>query len=258
MANPLRILFVSDEVAPFTSSSVIANLVRTLPEQLQESGEYEVRIMTPRYGIISERRNRLHEVIRLSGTGVRMGSHMETLKVKVASIPGIRLQVYFMDNNTYFKRKGIYKDKSSKVFEDNPARALFFGRAALATIRNLGWTPDVVHAFGAMSSFVPLLLRTELNAAEGFENTRVVFTPSATDLGAPLTAAMVKSIGLPEDERLFGRTATEAGTDFADAVLYPPDAAPDLDGAFRFGKEGEEMMKDATVVYEQVLSAVAV
>src|SRR5690606_32960794 len=101
MANPMRILFVSDEVVPFTSSSVTANLVRLLPEQLQESGEYEVRIMMPRYGSISERKNRLHEVIRLSGTSIRMGQQSETLKVKVASIPGIRLQVYFMDNNAY-------------------------------------------------------------------------------------------------------------------------------------------------------------
>lgn len=251
----MRILFVSDEVAPFTDSSVTANLVRSLPERLQESGEYEVRIMMPRYGVISERRNRLHEVIRLSGTNVRMGSHAETLKVKVASIPGIRLQVYFMDNNTYFKRKGIYRDKSGKAFDDNVARALFFGRSALATIRNLGWVPDVVHAFGWMSSLVPMLLRTELSDQPAFENARAVFTPGDLDLDAPMTAALVKGISLPDDPRVIGQTPTEVGLAFADAALYHADAPP-LGEAARFSGADEEMVKEATLVYEQVTGAV--
>ena len=99
MADAMRVLFISGEVAPFTEENEISWLVRHLPEQVHETGDFETRIMMPRYGIISERRNRLHEVIRLSGTEVEMGTERHTLKVKVASIPGIRLQVYFMDNN---------------------------------------------------------------------------------------------------------------------------------------------------------------
>lgn len=254
----MRILFVSDEVVPFTSSSVTANLVRLLPEQLQESGEYEVRIMMPRYGSISERKNRLHEVIRLSGTSIRMGQQSETLKVKVASIPGIRLQVYFMDNNAYFKRKGIYQEKTGKVYEDNAARALFFGRAALATIGNLGWNPDVVHAFGSMSSLVPMLLRTELSTLPLFENTRTVFTPGESDINPVLTPNLVKGIGLPDDPRVIGHTANEVGVAFADAVICPSDVSlPDAEAA-RFSGNDEDLVKEATAVYEQVLGAVAV
>src|SRR5690554_2200332 len=125
MANPTRVLFVSGEVTPFAKVSDLADLVRQLPEKLQESGDFEVRIMMPRYGTISERRNRLHEVIRLSGAEIPMGEASETLKVKVASIPGIRLQVYFMDNRAYFKRKGVFGDKQGHDFEDNAERALF-------------------------------------------------------------------------------------------------------------------------------------
>lgn len=250
----MRILFVSDEVAPFTKSSPTAELVRTLPEQLQESGDYEVRIMMPRYGVISERRNRLHEVIRLSGTDIRMGTHSETLKVKVASIPGVRMQVYFMDNNAYFKRKGIYHDKQNRLYEDNTARALFFGRAALATIRNLGWSPDVVHAFGMMSSLVPALLRSDYAADPLFEQTRVVFTPSEFDDETVLSAALVKSIGLPNDERLLSRSCQEAGGACADAVIRPA-GAPMGDG-YRFSGDPEELMKEAVAVYDQAATEV--
>ena len=101
----------------------------------------------PRYGTVSERRNRLHEVIRLSGSEITLGDHTETLRVKVASIPGIRLQVYFMDNDFYFKRKGIYRDRQGNLFADNLERSAFYARAVIRTIRNLGWQPDLVHAF---------------------------------------------------------------------------------------------------------------
>ena len=130
----MRILYVSEEVAPFVCQSEIADLVRMLPEQLQERGDCEVRIMMPRYGLISERRNRLHEVIRLSGTAIQAGERTETLKVKVASIPGIRLQVYFMDNAHFFKRKGVHADQEGKTFEDNGQRALFFASSVFETI----------------------------------------------------------------------------------------------------------------------------
>ena len=159
MANAMRVLFISGEVAPFTKESSVANLARKLPEFVHDTGEFETRIMMPRYGIISERRNRLHEVIRLSGREIPMGDASHTLKVKVASIPGIRLQVYFMDSVHYFKRKGIVADRDGKLFEDNAERSLFFGRSALETIRNLGWRPDVVHAFGWISGLVPWLLK---------------------------------------------------------------------------------------------------
>jgi starch synthase len=221
MANPTRILFVSDEVAPFTDSTDTAQLVRCLPELLQESGEYEVRILMPRYGTISERRNRLHEVIRLSGTEVTIGEQTETLKCKVASIPGIRLQVYFMDNRHYFKRKGIYRDKQGRLFEDNAERALFFGRAALETIRNLGWKPDVVHGFGWMSGLVPLLLRSTYAADELYQDVRVVYTPNVSGLDAPVTQDLLAAGDVSAPVDVAGLEPSEIGCRLADALILP-------------------------------------
>ena len=256
MANPTRILFISGEVTPFAKQSEVAHLVRTLPEKLQERENHEARIMMPRYGLISERRNRLHEVIRLSGTDVPMGDEQETLKVKVASIPGVRLQVYFMDNTRYFKRKGIYTDKQGKRFSDNPQRALFFARATLETIGNLGWGPDVVHAFGWMSALVPLLLRTEYAEHPLFENVKSVFTPNLEMPGDRFAAGQPAALGLPADAELEDVDFDEIGTRYADGILYPPsdDAATGVHG--QFSANEDEQAEQAAALYDQILSSV--
>ncbi len=257
MANPTRILFISGEVAPFAKVTELAEVVRKLPERLQETNEYEMRIMMPRYGTISERRNRLHEVIRLSGTDVSMGGEHEPLKVKVASIPGIRLQVYFMDNNRYFKRKGVYSDKLGKMFEDNALRSLFFGRAALQTIRNLGWMPDIVHAFGTMSSLVPALLRTELADEPLFRNARIVFTPDTVKVGAVLSSSIARSLFDNGEHELVGTDLTELAKQLSDFVLFPPSATDLEAGQVQFtGTNPDEMAQVATTVYDQVSTSI--
>lgn len=224
----MRVLFVAGEVAPFTETTEAAGLLRVLPEALQEHKGVEPRIMMPRYGVVSERRNRLHEVIRLSGDVISAGKASDTLKVKVASIPGIRLQVYFMDSNAFFKRKGLYRDrKSEAVFADNPARALFFARAALATAQKLGWNPDVVHAAGWISAFVPHVLQSELGDDDLFSKARSVFTPDVVDGYEPaLTAEEAADLGLPDDWA--GLALRQIGLQTADAVAYAEgDAAAD-------------------------------
>ncbi len=254
MATPTRILFVSDEVAPFTDKSETAKLVRSLPEQLQESGDFEVRILMPRYGTISERRNRLHEVIRLSGTEVTIGGRTETLKCKVASIPGIRLQVYFMDNKHYFKRKGIYRDKQGKLFEDNPERALFFARAALETIRNLGWKPDIVHGFGWITGLVPMLLRTAYASDEIYEGTKVYFTPNQVDFEAPIQKELIEVTDLDAD--VAGKEPSDIGISFADKTILPSTMA-DLNGAAVFSSDEAEWLDQALALYEVEVDEVA-
>lgn len=253
MTNATRTLYVSGEVAPFTQASELAALVRKLPEQLQESGGYESRIMMPRYGIVSERRNRLHEVIRLSGTAIPMGESTETLKVKVASIPGIRLQVYFMDNNRLFKRKGIFADKQGKLFSDNLERALFFARGVLETTRNLGWAPDVVHAFGWMSGMIPYLLRTDYANDPLFKDVKVIYTPEEVSFEARFTDKLVASLDLPVD--LVDLTPVDLGLQYADARIFPPDLAPQGD-AIQFDADEEARPEQAATLYEQVLNGV--
>ena len=223
----MRVLFVAGEVAPFSEVSDTAALMRALPEAVQEHESVEPRILMPRYGVVSERRNRLHEVIRLSGEEIAAGGASDKLAVKVASIPGIRLQVYFMDSVVFFKRKGLHADrKTEQVFEDNPARALFFARAALSTTRRLGWNPDVVHAAGWMASFVPHVLREEYGDDELFSAAKSVYTPDVVEGFHPeLSAEEAEELGLPASYG--GRSLRDLGLSTADGVAYVASDAAD-------------------------------
>ncbi len=218
----MKVLFVAGEVAPFSETTEAAALMRTLPERLQELHGVEPRIVMPRYGVVSERRNRLHEVIRLSGAEIPVGDQTDTLRVKVASIPGIRLQVYFMDSVVFYKRKGLYANrKDDVVFEDNPARALFLARAALSTAHKLGWTPDIVHATGWIGALAPHVLGEDAALA----GTRTVYTPDLVDDFDPmLTLEDAAALGLPE--ALGGLSMRAIGLTTADAAAYAPGDGP--------------------------------
>jgi len=245
----MRVLYVAGEVAPFSKTTAAAQLIRELPEQLQETGDFEARIMMPRYGVVSERRNRLHEVIRLSGAEIPVGERTETLKVKVASIPGIRLQVYFMDNVHYFKRKGLFKDrKSEQVFEDNHERALYFARAALITAENLGWSPDVVHASGWIAGFVPLLLKTEFGDHPLYERSKSVYTPDAAEVEVRMSEEQVKTLGLPDE--VAELELREVGQRFADAVACG--AGRQVEDAVDLSGEAVEAAERAAALYRQI------
>ncbi len=235
----MKVLYVAGEVAPFSQTTAAAHLLRLVPDAIQESevDDYEVRIMMPRYGVVSERRNRLHEVIRLSGTEIQVGDERDTLRVKVASIPGIRLQVYFMDSLLYFKRKGLYKDRrDGTVFEDNPARALFFAQAAMSTAHKLGWSPDVIHATGWIAGLVPPLVRAAEDDAL-FSDTKCVYTPDTTDTRIVLSAAEAAAFDLSPD--LVGKTLQQIGMATADAVAYVDDHAGGPEGTSLIGEDDE-------------------
>ncbi|MEM8600631.1 MAG: glycogen/starch synthase [Bacteroidota bacterium] len=251
----MRILYVASEVAPFSETTAGAALVRVLPEQLQDAGEFESRILMPRYGVVSERRNRLHEVIRLSGEDIPVGDDSDVLKVKVASIPGIRIQVYFMDSVKYFKKKGIYKGKKDgKVFGDNVERALYFARATFATVRKLGWQPDIVHAVGWVAAFAPLLLKHELSDEALFRDAKSVFTTDATDHAFPLSAELLARLSVPGAEAYEGKDLRELGLAAADAVAYPEGVSGDRDGVV-FSAEPEEIAQQAIALYTELLGS---
>lgn len=256
MATPTRILYVAGEVAPFSETTEIAPLVRSLAEQLQEQSDHDVRITMPRYGTVSERKNRLHEVIRLSGTEIPMGDDESTLKVKVASIPSTRLQVYFMDSKAFFGRKGLHVNKKGNCYEDNAERALFYGRSVLETIKKLRWGPDLVHAFGWVSGFVPMLLRTEYGSDELFESTRVVYTPDAVDAEAHLTADLVDALDLQIDRDVLDRSLVDVGTAYADHAVFPATIAPVSGEASQFSEDEESLGEQGLTLYDEVLNTV--
>lgn len=173
--SKLRILYVASEINPFMQYSDVADFVRKLPQAMQERG-MEIRILVPRFGLINERKNRLHEVVRLSGINISVGDEEKPLIIKVASIPNAKLQVYFIDNEDYFQRKSIFHDKENKFHEDNDERAIFFCKGVLETVKKLGWSPDIVHCNDWMTSLIPLYLKTRYKHDPIYKDSKSVFT----------------------------------------------------------------------------------
>lgn len=170
-----KLLFITHEMAPFLELTNISKITRQLPQAMQEKG-FEIRILMPRFGIINERRNRLHEVIRLSGMNIIIAENDNPLIIKVASIPSARMQVYFLDNEDYFHRKYIFNDGKGKFYADNDERTIFFCKGALETVKKLGWSPDIVHCHGWMSSLVPAYLRTSYKDDPTFKDAKIVYS----------------------------------------------------------------------------------
>lgn len=153
-----RVLFVNSEIFPYLPESEIANIGRYLPQGIQERKK-EIRSFMPRYGCINERKNQLHEVIRLSGMNIIINDVDRPLVIKVASISAARMQVYFIDNEDYFHRKSVYCDENGEFFKDNGERAIFFARGVLETVKKLRWAPDIIHCQGWISHVLPLYLK---------------------------------------------------------------------------------------------------
>lgn len=171
----LKILYTSPEINPFLQTSKVADFVRRLPQAMQERG-MEIRILVPRFGLINERKNRLHEVVRLSGINISVGEEEKPLVIKVASIPTAKMQVYFIDNEDYFKRKYVFEDSNDNFYADNDERAIFFCKGVLETVKKLGWAPDIVHCNDWMTSLIPLYLKTTYKNDPIFVNSKSVFS----------------------------------------------------------------------------------
>ncbi len=170
-----KILFISQEITPYLPESEMAHIGRFLPQGIQEKGK-EIRTFMPRYGCINERRNQLHEVIRLSGMNLIINDTDHPLIIKVASIQSARMQVYFIDNEDYFQRKYIIEDDKGTFFPDNDERAIFFARGVFETVKKLRWAPDLIYCQGWITALVPLYLKKEYNEDPMFAHSKVVFS----------------------------------------------------------------------------------
>jgi len=170
-----RILYVSQEIHPYLPESDISKAALALPKKMNELG-HEVRVFMPRFGLINERRHQLHEVIRLSGINIIVNDMDQPLIIKVASVPQARMQVYFIDNEEYFRRKATFFDEDHELFDDNDERTLFFGKGVIDTVKKLGWKPDIIHIHGWMGCAMPLYLKEFENDDPLFENAKVVFS----------------------------------------------------------------------------------
>lgn len=180
-----RILFITQEMEPYFVASDIATLVRKLPQYVHEKG-YEIRILMPRFGTINERRHRLHEVVRLSGMNIIVDDEDYPLIIKVASLPGARIQVYFLDNDEFFKRKQVFTDADGKAFDDNTERMVFFCKGAIETVKKFGWAPDIIHCNGWMASLVPAFLKTVYKNDPIFQDSKIVYSVYADNVDPKL------------------------------------------------------------------------
>ncbi len=184
-----------DPYLALTEASKIAN---ELPKYMLESG-MEIRVLMPKFGTINERRHRLHEVVRLSGINVIINDEDYPLVIKVASLPGARLQVYFLDNEDFFKRKLVFHDENNKFFEDNSDRMIFFCKGCLETVRKFGWAPDIIHCFGWMTSLIPMYLKTTYKDDPIFTNTKVVYSVFDNEFKDTLKSDFTTKLAISED-----------------------------------------------------------
>ena len=168
-----RILYISQHIVPFLPATQMSSVSRNLPQAVHEKGR-EIRVFTPRFGKINERRHQLHEVIRLSGMNLLIDDTDHPLVIKVASIPTARMQVYFIDNDEYYKRKAVLHDADDKLFEDNDERTIFFARGVLETVKKLGWAPDIIHCNVWMTAAVPVYLKQLFASDPYFADSKII------------------------------------------------------------------------------------
>ena len=231
-----KILFVNSLMYPYLPESRMANLCRELPQGIQERHK-EIRAFMPRYGCINERKNQLHEVIRLSGMNIIIGDVDRPLVIKVASISSARIQVYFIDNEDYFRRRQIYHDEDGTFFADNGERAIFFARGVLETVKKLRWAPDIIHCTGWISHVLPLYLKKAYKDDPIFSDAKVVLslfddTPVETfspGFAGTLAFGPVKSADIPLGEQPDGIELAKLAMQYSDGIILgSPDVAPAL------------------------------
>ena len=221
-----RVLFISQEITPYLPESEMSVKSRFLPQGIQEKGR-EIRTFMPRYGSVNERRNQLHEVIRLSGMNLVINDADHPLIIKVASIQAARMQVYFIDNEDYFHRKEILKDKKGNEFEDNDERAVFFARGVLETVIKLRWAPDLIHCHGWLASLVPLYIKKAYRDDPLFANSKVIYSVYNENFKNSLSPNTIQNILLEDvtedDVKLLNEpnyeNMSKLGIEYADAVI---------------------------------------
>ena len=175
MMEAKKVLFITQEITPYVPESEMSKLGRQLPQTIQEKGK-EIRTFMPKWGNVNERRNQLHEVIRLSGMNLIIDDTDHPLIIKVASIQAARMQVYFIDNDDYFQHRLMATDENGVEYSDNEERAIFYARGVLETVKKLRWCPDIIHCQGWMSAFVPLYIKKAYQEEPSFRDSKVIFS----------------------------------------------------------------------------------
>lgn len=234
-----RVLIIANELSPYLELTDFAAILNKLAVKTFDSG-MEIRVIMPRFGVINERRHRLHEVVRLSGINVVVDKEDHPLLIKVASLPNARLQVYFMDNEDFFKRKFTFNDAEGNFFEDNAERTIFFGKSALEIVKKFGWPPDVIHCHGWMTSLVPMFLKTTYKKEPVFANSKVIYTAQEDQFSGTLSndfGKMLMNSSALKDKEVEpynngdNFALTLGASKYADVILHgSPNLHPEIGG----------------------------
>lgn len=233
-----RILFINQEIAPYVPAGEFSTLSRDLAQGIQSRG-YEVRTVMPKFGLVNERRNQLHEVIRLSGMNIIINDADHPLIIKVASMQPSRIQVYFIDNDDYFQKLGTDEDIYGSNRTDNDERAIFFSRGTIETIKKLKWDPAIVHCSGWITSLSPLYIRRVLSEDPAYKATKVVYSVIPGEITGGLSEELftkMRADGIPaRDIKKFKAMTPDTnllhkiGIEYSDAVVFYEDTPdPDL------------------------------
>lgn len=255
-----KVLFIHQEITPYLKETPMSLIGRYLPQYIQEKGK-EIRIFMPRFGNINERRNQLHEVIRLSGMNMIINDTDHPLIIKVASIQKARMQIYFIDNDDFFtKRKFTIADKNETFYDDNDDRTVFFSRGVIETVRKLNWPPDIIHCHGWMASLVPLYIKRAFKDNPLFSDSKVVYSIYNDDFEGSFRKGYDKKLKMPgivaKETKWFKNpmyvNIQKSALDFSDAiVIASPNINPEVEKYARsLGKPileypGEENYADA-------------
>jgi len=222
-----KVLFVQQEITPYLKETHMGHIGRYLPQGIQERKK-EIRTFMPRYGCINERRNQLHEVIRLSGMNLVIDNTDHPLIIKVASIQSARMQIYFIDNEDFFQRKFTLTNKNGEFFADNDERAIFFTRGVIETVKKLGWSPDLVHCNGWFTSLMPFYLKEVIKDNPMFSDTKVIYSlyndafPGQLDtgIGKKMKAKGVSDETLSKYQDPTYANISKVAMDYADGIIF--------------------------------------
>ncbi len=272
MKDPKRVLFVNSEILPYVPETTASILGRYLPQGVQESGK-EIRSFMPRYGCINERRNQLHEVIRLSGMNIIVNDIDRPLIIKVASIPAARMQVYFIDNDDYFHRKFIYTNENGEFFADNDERAIFFARGVLETVKKLRWKPDVIHCQGWISHILPIYLKKVYKDDPIFTDSKLILSlyneiedvAFSEDMKSKVLLSGIKNKDLDILSKANGINLAKLAIQYSDGIIMgAPQLNPELEAHIKslklpvlpymeIGIEKSEYIKEYNQFYDTIL-----
>lgn len=269
MTKANKVLFITQEITPYVSETGMSLIGRSLPQAIQERGR-EIRTFMPKWGNINERRNQLHEVIRLSGMNLIIDDTDHPLIIKVASIQSARMQVYFIDNDDYFQNRLQIVDENGEEYEDNDARTIFYARGVLETVKKLRWCPNVIHCHGWMSALAPLYIKKAYKDEPSFRDSKIIFSIYEDDFKQPFhndypTKLMLKGVAKKDiailKEPINYVTLCKLAINFSDGIILHGNVNEEvLEYVHQSGKpvlvqQAETFIEYCNSFYDKVYSA---